>query len=105
MLQRLKNRIVDLVRLLWRELAKFGVVGGILLKVRDDEFEAGGVARQAECPASSNVNDLRPHLPEGFEEDSLLTRSRQNTTRQRTCTASDAAASSADSPGPSRPSS
>src|SRR5699024_1036183 len=25
MLQRLKNRIVDLVRLLWRELAKFGV--------------------------------------------------------------------------------
>lgn len=29
MLQRLKNRIVDLVRLLWRELAKFGVVGGI----------------------------------------------------------------------------
>lgn len=29
MLQRLTDRIVDLVRLLWRELAKFGVVGGI----------------------------------------------------------------------------
>lgn len=29
MLQKLTDRIVDLVRLLWREVAKFGVVGGI----------------------------------------------------------------------------